>query len=643
MKLRLLVPTLLLIVLPIQVAAADLSGADALSLIVTEQKARTFYLKLQTGSTGNAATYVITGVLEGQGIMKGWAKTTIDAKDSSGAGHLVMEFRMKDGKAFVHIDEASGMNAMLPIQSLSQEMGAWYPLSMDAMTASWVAPSIDPSALSEAYAMTHARFSQGHSYAFTVLDGAAVIRSIRSALPTQLQAIVSSYDSVTGMAKVDTNLSSQFQFASFDTTAKGGDAWLHLTSKAQRQFHGAYVETPKKIVAMPAGLAAFLNVEYAAPEAMQSSKAMPSSMSSSSMMSSSAMSEMPVIENHDSSTEMRLPPSTDLVEIRKSIRGADRVILHLLGPDGDNVKMMMRTVVEPSLNLSASNNTLGADGMLYVYQRPLLPTFSTVDAGRGADIAYFDDAGRFLNGASLSKCETPVCPAVVAMSPAVYALQLPEGFIGMHGVTDLWRLALRFDLANTFADHQEMDRASVRARLNLKNVRQPTFNVPQPFVDGGYEHLATLALLTASLIRPADIRDADPANLKGTAKAMKSISDVLTELLRTNPSVQYAYLLKPQKKLDTFQLVLDTYTFAGVDGLDQNHNGFVDASEKPAAPGTLFSYRLYTPALDHLVLDQSSANGIAIYVPVRDEYNNTIAVLAIVESGADMSSHQSPR
>ena len=165
-------------------------------------------------------------------------------------------------------------------------------------------------------------------------------------------------------------------------------------------------------------------------------------------------------------------------------------------------------------------------------------------------------------------------------------------------------------------------------------LNQPPKTYNETYNASGNEDLSTLGITTVAQLRPADIRSA-AATTKDGEMARKSLSAVLTQMIKNNSDIRYAYILQPAAKGAGFQLLVDSLTYASDATLDRNRNGKVDADEKAPTPGTVYVYDLYSNAMVTTTFD-TPASGLRMYMPIRDEQGNTIAILALVRSNIVM-------
>ncbi|OGJ62715.1 hypothetical protein A3A67_02245 [Candidatus Peribacteria bacterium RIFCSPLOWO2_01_FULL_51_18] len=175
-------------------------------------------------------------------------------------------------------------------------------------------------------------------------------------------------------------------------------------------------------------------------------------------------------------------------------------------------------------------------------------------------------------------------------------------------------------------DRKEIDRGARRSRRDLNAVNQPVKSNPRG-LEPGHEYLTVLAKSIAAKIRPADVRDT--LKESGSGAITRSLYQFLALEQTRHPELNYLYIVVPAEE-NFFVLLVDSYTFAPDTFLDVDGNGEVDEEEAPLAPGTQVEYKYFIPALENTIIDISPDLETAAFTPIRDEYGNTIAILAIV-------------
>lgn len=82
-------------------------------------------------------------------------------------------------------------------------------------------------------------------------------------------------------------------------------------------------------------------------------------------------------------------------------------------------------------------------GMLFLFDQPEILHFWMKNTLVPLDIVFFDTTGKFVSGTSMVPCTKDPCKQYPSMSPAQYALEMPQGFIGQEGVGSGWVLQVQ--------------------------------------------------------------------------------------------------------------------------------------------------------------------------------------------------------
>ncbi len=604
---------LLSLLLPAQVLAADLSPSQLLGLPLFEQKPVNFTLSVSQNVGSVKTSLVSRGAREGVSPDKFWAFVTLKRSSGAASMHVSFDVRVVHGMAYIRITDIGGSDSMIDVPGLKALGQQWYSVSQNALSfQKWTMPPLEPDLLAGSFNVKHELFQSGGSYTLSLVSGEAesVIASLLRQLPdpSQSSSLLSS-DKLSFKLKVDTTRSGEYRFSQLSIQ----NPTVTVVSKVQRQMSPVNVETPKNSVALTSdALRALLGV----------------------MPTGSTSTVLPAQANYDIGTELHLPIDGNTSAARLMQRNAELALIHLYGGGGRDVRLTVR-VADKQLkwdSLSAFTYDFRQNaGVLYIYPNPIIPTFTSKDIFEPVDVLFFDDTGSFVSALSLKKCETVVCPELKPSKPVKYAVEVSYGFLIKNQVDLLWRLSLR---RSPIASSTVPGIRSIIDRIARQRAEDPLSAPPIPvrpidISEMGNERLITLATLLSAKIRPADLRQAFVEDSSGPA--VKSLYDLLSDMQHANSSVTYAYILKPATAEDAFQLIVDSFTLAPLSVLDTNHNGTIDADERPAVVGTTYLHYLFTPALSGPVVDSTLGTDIAVYVPVRDEEGNAIAVLGIVE------------
>ena len=602
---------LVLFLLPVSVAAAALGSASELAgTVLYEQRPVAFTVKA-VHHGGTVTTVNVQGQKEGVGPSKAWAHVWVKWTGGGQWMHTEADIRVKDGKAYFRIASASGSPGVEDLAAFRQAAGTWYMLDpTDRGVQAWFAPNLNPNAAAALLSVTSKKFPSGYSYTFApVVSDDSIRASIAEALPT----LIAPEASAPLKAKVDTNLSNEFQYASLSF----GSTFLF---KAQRQFHGVYVEVPETSPALPNGPVRDLFFSmFGTPDVMES-----------------VFVEPPVqelsLEPIDAPTVIPVSASTRSARAaaRLARQRSERVVAHLHGSLGVDERLTVRlasTPVQWNSALEFSDDIGSGKGVLYRYDTPVDVRFSSRGAFAGLEVIFFDQAGRYISSASMPYCSKDPCATYEPDRPAMYALETEIGFIGRTKIGPLWRLSLDWTAAQTpGVATQQFDRRSARVLENHLTIPAPTYARPVELTVGD-QSLRILAESIATSLRVSDISAASGSD--GSNEAVYRLYETLFGTVRKN-GLSYAFIVVPTKQENTFTLLVDNFSFASNETLDLNGNGRIDPAEKPASRGSTYFYSPFTDALSGPRFDGSGDGGLAVYVPVKNADGQTVAVLALV-------------
>lgn len=600
---------LLAAMVPFSAIAADVSAADVIGAVLSEQRPETIFLKTTKEMDGATTVVTVTGAREGGIAGKMWTRTSVDWKRGASWMKVESEMRLKDARAYMMIKKASASSDVPAALEFSAAAGKWFELDLnDPAVKGWFMSDADAGVIGSLFSLNRTRYQGGYSNTMTLTGTEADLTMVlRNALP----ALLAPTSLAGATMKIDTNSVGAFQFASLKSSA--------FEARVQRQIGAVYVETPKGTMSrLPMGQ---ISSMYFSP------------MSGSEVKPVAAVSS-PSAVNHDVGTEMKLPSlSRNPVTAGVVKRTSERALIDLVGPDGVNVKRTVRLALTQVQwdSLAAFRFDFSRDGgILYMYPNETKPVFTTRDAYAPLDVIFFDKNGSYVSSERMRKCESSVCPEFSPPVPVKYALQVEEGFTIKHKVGPLWRLDISwYKLPQSLTlSPQQIDRMARRNILQRQGIKlTPTGDV---IGETGYESLRTLAKVLASKVRSADI--ASMSGLQPNEKVSMSVYTLLWDTVKSNPEVTYAYVVRPTDIPNAFALLVDNFTYATKDVLDLDKNGRVESTEEPAKVGTLYRYPSLSEALMKSTFIDISDNGdVTALAPVRDQDGNVVALVAVMQ------------
>jgi uncharacterized membrane protein (UPF0127 family) len=79
-------------------------------------------------------------------------------------------------------------------------------------------------------------------------------------------------------------------------------------------------------------------------------------------------------------------------------------------------------------------------GMLFVFNDEVPRSFWMKNTLIPLDIMFFDEKGGFVSSTSMVPCEENPCPLYSSGAPAMYALEVPGGFVQQNQIGKGWQL-----------------------------------------------------------------------------------------------------------------------------------------------------------------------------------------------------------
>lgn len=121
---------------------------------------------------------------------------------------------------------------------------------------------------------------------------------------------------------------------------------------------------------------------------------------------------------------------TAVVDVATTPVGYERVAATATAPDGTVCELCLWLADTSPLRargLMGVTDLGEADGMLFRYDAPHTGTFWMKDTLLPLSIAFYDDAGAFLDSFAMQPCDAEPCLHYPTPSDFVYAIEVPEG------------------------------------------------------------------------------------------------------------------------------------------------------------------------------------------------------------------------
>ncbi len=115
----------------------------------------------------------------------------------------------------------------------------------------------------------------------------------------------------------------------------------------------------------------------------------------------------------------------------------------LKSPRGETVEVVVEiaeTMEEKKKGLMGRKELKENHGMLFVSETPFRQSFWMKNTLIPLDIIFFDGNGQFVSYQTMMPCKEDPCRFYESEGQAMFALEVPSGFVNMHGVGDGWKL-----------------------------------------------------------------------------------------------------------------------------------------------------------------------------------------------------------
>jgi uncharacterized membrane protein (UPF0127 family) len=118
----------------------------------------------------------------------------------------------------------------------------------------------------------------------------------------------------------------------------------------------------------------------------------------------------------------------------------------LLGPDGEQLHVSIeiaKTPAEHEKGLMYREHLEENHGMLFVFSESQVLNFWMKNTLIPLDILFFNAKGNFVSGHSMEPCRNDPCYIYTSREQALYALEVPSGFIKEQLIGRNWKLQIK--------------------------------------------------------------------------------------------------------------------------------------------------------------------------------------------------------
>jgi hypothetical protein len=115
----------------------------------------------------------------------------------------------------------------------------------------------------------------------------------------------------------------------------------------------------------------------------------------------------------------------------------------LKSPSGEKVRVvaeMVETEKEKKKGLMGRKELKDGHGMLFTFETPYKLSFWMKNTFVPLDILFFDVNGKFVSAETMLPCEKDPCRFYESDGQAMFALEVPSGFVNEYGVDRGWEL-----------------------------------------------------------------------------------------------------------------------------------------------------------------------------------------------------------
>jgi len=115
----------------------------------------------------------------------------------------------------------------------------------------------------------------------------------------------------------------------------------------------------------------------------------------------------------------------------------------LIAPQGQEIEIQAEIADSAQLRargLMYREELANGNGMLFIFDRPNILLFWMKNTLISLDIIFFDAEGLFVKSATMDPCGEEPCRVYNSEDNALYALEVPAGYVQRMGIGEGWRL-----------------------------------------------------------------------------------------------------------------------------------------------------------------------------------------------------------
>lgn len=113
----------------------------------------------------------------------------------------------------------------------------------------------------------------------------------------------------------------------------------------------------------------------------------------------------------------------------------------LQSPKGEQTTLFVeRAMSDEERTKGLMHREMVTHGMLFIFENEQPLNFWMKDMLVPLDIIYFDGKGNFVSSKTMAPCEKDPCATYPSARPAMYALEMPAGFLAENPIGKNWKI-----------------------------------------------------------------------------------------------------------------------------------------------------------------------------------------------------------